>query len=229
MLKIVYDELPSYVSVERKPVKHLRLVINRDASVRLVVPKRLSMKAALAFYCDRQAWVEKKRHVVLAQQQEADAFDDLDSALFRGVSYAVLYNAARDGFDQQQQIMHVRAGRSAAARLRVWRNVAALDLRQRLESEAERLGVTVNKVSIRDQKSRWGSCSSKGNISLNWRVALMPLDVGNYIIAHEFAHLRHMNHSLQFWAEVQRLCPEYKKAEQWIKTQGSALMLLQRA
>jgi predicted metal-dependent hydrolase len=122
----------------------------------------------------------------------------------------------------------VRAPRSAAARLRVWRNLAALDLRQRLESEAERLAVTVNKVSIRDQKTRWGSCSSKGNISLNWRVALMPLDVGNYIIAHEFAHLRHMNHSPRFWAEVERLCPNYRAAERWIKQQGSALMMVQR-
>jgi predicted metal-dependent hydrolase len=228
MIPIGHGALPDYVSVERKAVKHLRLVINRDASVRLVLPKRASMRSALAFYGERQAWVDSKRRLVLAQQQAADAYDDLDSALFYGESYQVVYNSPCDAIDHSSQMITVRAPRSAAARLRVWRNLAALDLRQRLESEAVRLAVTVNKVSIRDQKSRWGSCSSKGNISLNWRVALMPLDVGNYIIAHEFAHLRHMNHSPRFWAEVERLCPKYRAAEHWIKQQGSALMMVQR-
>lgn len=228
MLPIGYGALPDYVSVERKAVKHLRLVINRDASVRLVLPRRLSMKAALGFYQERQQWVENKRSQLLAQQQQADALDDLDTALFRGQAYSMVYNAARDAADHQQQEIHVRAERGAAARLRVWRNLAALELRQRLEAEAERLVVSVNKVSIRDQKSRWGSCSSKGNISLNWRVALMPMEVGNYIIAHEFAHLAHLNHSPRFWAEVERLCPHYRDAERWIKQQGSALMMVQR-
>lgn len=228
MMPIGHGALPDYVVVERKAVKHLRLVVNRDASVRLVLPKRASMKLALTFYQSRQGWVESKRQQLLAQQQEAQSFDDLDTVLFRGQSYGVVYGAAKDAIDHAGQALQVRAARAGAARLRVWRNMAAADLRQRLESEAERLAVSVNKVSIRDQKSRWGSCSSKGNVSLNWRVALMPLDVGNYIIAHEFGHLRHMNHSADFWTEVERLCPNYKAAERWIKQQGSALMMVQR-
>lgn len=229
MTPIRHGALPDYVVVERKAVKHLRLVVNRDASVRLVLPKRASMKLAITFYQSRQSWIDSKRQQLLLQQQEAESFDDLDSVLFHGQSYGVIYSAAKDDIDHDKQTMQVRASRAAAARLRVWRNCAAADLRQRLESEAERLAVTANKVSIRDQKSRWGSCSSKGNISLNWRVALMPLDVGNYIIAHEFGHLRHMNHSAQFWAEVERLCPNYQTAERWIKQQGSALMMVQRS
>lgn len=228
MISLGYNQLPDYVTLQRKRVKHLRLVVNADASVRLVLPLRATLREGVAFFQARQNWVQGKRQQVLAQQQAADAYDDLDSALFYGEPYQVVYNEARDAIDHSLQTITVRAPRSAAARLRVWRNLAALDLRQRLESEAERLAVTVNKVSIRDQKSRWGSCSSKGNISLNWRVALMPLDVGNYIIAHEFAHLRHMNHSPRFWAEVERLCPNYRAAERWIKQRGSALMMVQR-
>lgn len=228
MIVLGHEGLPDYVLVERKAVKHLRLVVNRDASVRLVLPKRASMREAVAFYKERQAWVSSKRELVQGQQREAAALDDLDTALFRGVSYHLIYDAGKDAIDHEAQQIQLSAPRSAAARLRVWRNMAAVELRQRLELEATRLNVMVNKVSIRDQRTRWGSCSSKGNISLNWRVALMPVDVGNYIMAHEFAHLKHMNHSAAFWREVERLCPEYRKAEQWIKQNGTALMMVQR-
>lgn len=214
--------------IERKAVKHLRLVIERDASVRLVVPKRVSLREAARFFEAKQGWVTQKRQQLLALQAEADALDEIDRIQFRGETYAVVFDAKQDAISHANKMLMVAGPQSAPARLRVWRNMAAQDLRERLAQEAERLAVVVNKVSVRDQKSCWGSCSSKGNISLNWRVALMPLAVGNYIIAHEFAHLMHMNHSPAFWAEVERLCPKYQKAERWIKTNGSALMLVQR-
>lgn len=228
MMPIGHGALPDYVSVERKAVKHLRLVINRDASVRLVLPKRASMKSALAFYNDRQAWIDSKRAKVLEQQASAKQIQQIGQVVFHGEHYAVHFNARRDQLDRDSRQLHVRGAESMAAQTRVWRNIAAQDLRQRLQSEAERLQVTINKVSIRDQKSRWGSCSIRGNISLNWRVALMPGWVGDYIIAHEFGHLRHMNHSADFWREVERLCPTYQDAERWLKANGSALMLVQQ-
>lgn len=228
MIAIGHGVLPDYVSVERKAVKHLRLVVNRDASVRLVLPTRASMKSALAFYNDRQSWIDKKRAQVLKQQASAQQIQRIGQVKLHGEDYTVCFNAQRDQVDHDSRQLYVRGSESMAAQTRVWRNVAAEDLRQRLQSEAERLQVTINKVSIRDQKSRWGSCSIRGNISLNWRVALMPLWVGDYIIAHEFGHLTHMNHSADFWREVERLYPAYQKAERWLKANGSALMLVQQ-
>lgn len=229
MISLKPDDLPDYVSVERNRVKHLRLVVNRDASVRLVLPQRASLKLGLEFFHARQPWLEAKRQQLLSQQQQAELFSGLDTVLFHGESYNVVFGAAKDRIDHAQRQLHVRGVASDASRIRVWRNQAAQDLRWRLESEAERLVVAVNKVSIRDQKSRWGSCSGRGNISLNWRVALMPEEVGNYIIAHEFGHLKQMNHSALFWAEVERLCPNYRDAERWIKQHGASLMMVQRS
>jgi predicted metal-dependent hydrolase len=77
--------------------------------------------------------------------------------------------------------------------------------------------LTVQRVSVRGQRSRWGSCSFKGVISLNWRLIQTPQFVSDYIILHELMHLRQMNHSARFWREVQRVCPDYRKAKMWLK------------
>jgi predicted metal-dependent hydrolase len=81
----------------------------------------------------------------------------------------------------------------------------------------------VRRVAVRDQRSRWGSCSRLGTISLNWRLVQTPVLVRDYIILHELAHLKQMNHSRRFWAEVQRLCPEFRQAERWLKQHAELL------
>ncbi len=84
-------------------------------------------------------------------------------------------------------------------------------------------GFSPARVCIRNQRSRWGSCSRHGTISLNWRLIQTPVFVRDYIILHELAHLRHLNHSSQFWREVERLCPNYPEAETWLR-RGSHIL-----
>ncbi|HRE07988.1 MAG TPA: M48 family metallopeptidase, partial [Opitutaceae bacterium] len=86
-------------------------------------------------------------------------------------------------------------------------------------------GVEVKQVMVRNQRSRWGSCSSGGVISLNWRLVQTPEFVRDYIIYHELMHLREMNHSDRFWARVGEVCPEWRSAEAWIKRNGSLVGL----
>lgn len=85
---------------------------------------------------------------------------------------------------------------------------------------AKKMGVTYNKVTIRDQKSRWGSCSSNGNINLNWRLLFMHPKIGRYVVVHELAHRKQMNHSREFWAEVEKVIPDYRKYRKLLKEQG---------
>lgn len=77
--------------------------------------------------------------------------------------------------------------------------------------------LTVRRVTVRNQKSRWGSCSRRGTISLNWRLIQTPPFVQNYLCLHELAHLREMNHSFRFWRQVECFCPDYKTAERWLR------------
>jgi len=102
-------------------------------------------------------------------------------------------------------------------------NLAMRELPARLLELAAAHGLTVRRVTVRAQRSRWGSCSARGTISLNWRLIQTPPPVSDYILLHELAHRRHMNHSARFWAEVGRLCPGFPAAEEWLKRHGGLL------
>ena len=86
------------------------------------------------------------------------------------------------------------------------------------------LCATYNKLRIKDQKTRWGSCSNKGNINLNWRIIMAPHQVAAYVIIHELAHLKHMNHSKDFWKTVEESLPGYKKWKKWLTQNGKELL-----
>jgi predicted metal-dependent hydrolase len=103
------------------------------------------------------------------------------------------------------------------------RKLAQHELPERVLELASLHGIEVARVSVRNQKSRWGSCSRRGTISLNWRLILAPEFVRDYIILHELAHRRQMNHSDKFWQEVEQLYPDYLTAERWLKVNQSVL------
>ena len=85
------------------------------------------------------------------------------------------------------------------------------------------MGVTYGRISIREQKTRWGSCSSKGDLNFNWRLIFAPGDVLDYIVVHELAHRREMNHSSAFYAIVGSILPDYKKQQKWLRDNGHSL------
>ena len=86
--------------------------------------------------------------------------------------------------------------------------------------------ISVTRVSIRNQRSRWGACSARGSITLNWRLILVPDYVREYVMIHELMHRRELNHSRRFWAHVRAACPRYREARQWLLTEGQRLFSL---
>lgn len=90
---------------------------------------------------------------------------------------------------------------------------------------AELLGVSYGKITIRDQKTRWGSCSAKGNLNFNWRLMLAPPRVLDYVVVHELCHRREMNHSKAFWNTVETILPDYKELRKWLRDNGNSLIL----
>ncbi len=100
---------------------------------------------------------------------------------------------------------------------------ARTELTARLLEIAAMYGMTVAGVSIRNQRTRWGSCGRDGKISLNWRLVLMPPAVRDYVLIHELMHLRRLDHSPAFWKLVAAACPGYREARQWLRLHGPAL------
>jgi predicted metal-dependent hydrolase len=88
------------------------------------------------------------------------------------------------------------------------------------------LQTNYNRITIKDLKSRWGSCSQLRNLNFNFRLVLAPPAIVDYVIVHELCHLKELNHSKLFWLEVERFCPEYKQHRQWLKTNGQSLFLV---
>ena len=100
---------------------------------------------------------------------------------------------------------------------------ARADLESKVARYARRLGVSVQRISIRDQKSRWGACSASGTVTFSWRLILAPEFVLDYLAAHEVAHVREMNHSPAYWRLLNELCPHTGRAESWLKANGRDL------
>ena len=96
---------------------------------------------------------------------------------------------------------------------------------ERVRYYAPKIGVTYNRITIRCQRTRWGSCSSKDNLNFNCLLALFPIEIIDSIVVHELCHRKHMNHSIQFYAEIEKVFPEYKKCHKWLSDNGGAYMV----
>ena len=97
---------------------------------------------------------------------------------------------------------------------------------ERVEYFAKVIGVTYGKITVRNQKTRWGSCSSKGNLNFNCLLMMAPPEVLDYVVVHELCHRKQMNHSKAFWLEVEKVLPDYKEARKWLKEEGSQMITL---
>lgn len=120
---------------------------------------------------------------------------------------------------RQQARIHLDAAQEKELRER-----AKSVLAQRTAYFARQIGVTYGRITVRDQKTRWGSCSQTGNLNFNFRLILAPSEVLDYVVVHELCHRRQMNHSTQFWQEVAQVLPDYRKRKAWLTENGWRLM-----
>lgn len=111
-----------------------------------------------------------------------------------------------------------------AEEIRILAERACAELPPRLAVFAARMGVTYGRVTIRNQKTRWGSCSSKGNLNFNCVLMLAPPEIQDYVLVHELAHRKEMNHSARFWAVVEGILPDYKERRKWLRVNGQVLI-----
>ena len=136
----------------------------------------------------------------------------------------------RDWIARKQEEARLRREETSAALPLTEEELKALQKRgrvlfaERAARYAPLVGVDFGRISVRKQHSKWGSCSSQGNLSFNCLLLLAPEEVLDYVVVHELCHLREMNHSKRFWALVEELCPDWREARRWLRMNGGALM-----
>ncbi len=136
----------------------------------------------------------------------------------------------RDWIEKHLEQMRLRSEQTACekpfteAEIRALADRALEVIPPKAERFARLIGVSYGRITIRNQVSRWGSCSGKKNLNFNCLLMLCPGEVVDYVVVHELCHLRHMDHSKEFWAEVERFCRDYKEHRKWLKEQGSGLI-----
>jgi predicted metal-dependent hydrolase len=203
------------------------LRLSPDGSARVTVPRGGSVAQAMEFAHRNTAWLERELLRLATRPSRPKAWPLGTEVLFRG--QPVRLEAGANGqsglvcFGQESLHVPDATGDLRPAVEGRLRALAAQELPARaLELAAVHL-FPVRRVSVRDQRSRWGSCSRRGTVSLNWRLVQAPSFVRDYLILHELVHLREMNHSSRFWLEVSRLCPQFAEAERWLKEHSELL------
>ena len=166
-------------------------------------PKGLTVKAPFsASRRDVEAFLRKRPHWILAH------YDAMQEKM--------------EKLSQQNGNSHLSESQKEALEKR-YRSLARECITRRASYYAAQLGVTYSSIRIAEQKTRWGSCSSRGTLSFHWRLILAPPAVMDYVVVHEVCHLIHMDHSPDFWAEVESLMPDYKVYKTWLRKNGLVL------
>jgi len=215
------------VLVRNPRARRYVLRLRPDGSARVTIPRGGSASEARRFAERNERWLERALERLSAQLARPKEWLIGTEILFRGewVKLEAGMNGQSSLIRFGSEAVHAP---EAAADLRpkiqqhLWR-LAAKELPSQVLESAARHQLTVHRVTVRNQRSRWGSCSRRGTISLNWRLIQSPPFVRDYLILHELMHLRQMNHSVRFWREVERVCPDYSQAEQWLKQHADLL------
>ncbi len=217
------DRMTVRVSARARRIS-LRLNIG-DGTIELVQPHRVSARAVLAFATSHKDWIAKHLAALPAR------IEFVGGALipFRGRDYALRLTPEARGGVRIEDAHIVVAGRSEHARRRLmdWLKAEAKKaIGPVAHAHAEKLARKVARVTVRDTTSRWGSCSPDGRLSFSWRLILAPDHVLTYVIAHEVAHLKHMNHGPAFWRTVDQLLESESAgdlARDWLRRNGAVL------
>ena len=191
-----------------------------DGKVTLTIPRGVREAEALDFAHQKQDWLRKQ----LGRQEERvkvgiDAEVPVEGQMLRIVS------VRGRGVHRENGELRV-AGRedTIAARVQAWLKQRARDrLAMASDQYAVALGCGYQKITLRDTRSRWGSCSARGGLMYSWRLIMAPPSVLDYVAAHEVAHLQEMNHSSAFWDVVARLYPDYQAPRLWLRLHGAQL------
>ena len=190
------------VKIIRSNRKTLAIQINPDLSVTVRAPMYAPQSDIERILREKEGWIQK--HIEKIREQEAKRKKT---------------QGEKDEYGESVESEYL-----TNEEIKKLADKALQHIPKRISYYAKQIGVTYGKITIRNQKTRWGSCSSKGNLNFNCLLMLTPPEVIDYVVVHELCHRKEMNHSGAFWAEVEKVLPDYKKQVKWLKENGGQII-----
>jgi predicted metal-dependent hydrolase len=192
-----------------------------DGAVTLSLPDWARTRDALEFAHAQEGWIRR----ALERQPLAQVVGEGGRVLFEGRALMIATQAGLRAPEvgQDQLLLPLRKAARGAQVAAFLKTAARARLAAACDRHAAALGRGFQSITLRDTRSRWGSCTADGRLMFSWRLVMAPPEVLDYVAAHEVAHLAQMNHSPAFWAEVARLCPQYRPRRAWLRAHGAEL------
>lgn len=246
-IKIAGHEV-EYVLRKKFTTRNLSLRLDFARRLHISAPRLMSTARILAFLKEKEAWLKKNIEKIDVKNREKEFHsNDIEQGeawILLGAKYILdirftnfkrpkaFFECLEDGRNNLVLEIHENTpfgdiadvGRDELEKL--YKEFARKYFTERTEALNDKYyGFTYSSIRIKDNMTRFGSCSSRGNLNFNWKVVMAPPEVVDYLLVHELSHLKEMNHSRRFWALVQRACPEYVKHRKWLKTKGHTLTM----
>jgi len=237
---IEYKNTRIFYTLTKSKRKTIGIKIDKNGEVKVSAPLRLGKKQIEEVIREKSDWIISKLNIVREMNSNIvpREFVSGEKLLYLGKEYTLKIVdrdlARSEVFLQNDTIsVYISASLTEEARkqkiketlIKWYRQCFSEVVNDRIEKYSLKLNATPCNVAIKDQRTRWGSCSVKGNINLNWRLVMAPIDIIDYVVVHELCHLKIMNHSKDFWLLVESVLPCYKEKRKWLKTYGYKLAI----
>jgi predicted metal-dependent hydrolase len=204
--------------------RRVRVSVDARGEVEVVLPRRSPERAAAAAIVELRPWIDRRLEEAGAVRAALAARGA--TLPYLGRTLALRPESGRRRVHRRDDDLLVPGDAGAPAAIERWyRRAAQREITPRLDAAVATLGTSYSKLTIRNQRTRWGSCSATGAMSFNWRLLLAPEPVLDYVVWHEACHLRVMDHSTVFWTLVARHCPDYEDHRRWLRRHGTTLVL----
>ena len=211
-------------TLRRSPrARRVRVSVENDGAVQVTLPNRAPLKAADEAVKELAPWIERRRRALARAAAENGRRPG--TVPYLGQELTLLPQPGRSRVHLRGDTLLVPQQHTQEALERWYRRAARDVIGPRLDAATARAGTTYTGLTIRGQRTRWASCSSKGGMSFNWRLLLAPEAVLDYVIEHEVCHLEVMDHSPRFWRLLESRVPDWRTHSRWLRRFGSTLTL----
>jgi predicted metal-dependent hydrolase len=212
-------------TLRRSPrARQVRVSVENDGAVRVTLPRRAPLRAADEAVRDLAPWIERRRRALA--RAAAEVARTPGTVPYLGRELRLVPQPSRTRAHRRGESLFVPADAVAEAAIERWyRRAARAEIAPRLDAAVARAGTSYTKLTIRGQRTRWGSCSQAGAMSFNWRLLLAPEPVLDYVVEHEVCHLEVMDHSPRFWMLLESRVPDWRDHAAWLRRYGSTLVL----